>query len=400
MRFNNPVFIPGPTNLPERLRRAIQTVTEDQRSPDFPRLTLPMFEKLRKIFQTETGHVLVYPGSGTGGWEAAITNTLSPGDRVVISRFGHFSHLWANMCERHGLDVTCFDVEWGKGVPLDDYRKVLEADTTHQIKGVFACQNETATGVTSDIAGVRAILDDLGHPALLYVDGVSSIGSIDFRMDEWGVDLAVSGSQKGFMLPTGLTILGVSEKALEAARSATLPRTFFAFEDMMNANRDGYFPYTPNAQLLHGLSEACDMLLEEGLNNVFARHHRMAEGVRRGIMEGWGLTLAAAEPKWHSDTVTAIYTPEGFDAAQMIRVAYDRYQVSYGTGLARLAGKVFRIGHLGMVSELQLLSGLAGAEMAMRDIGIQVEPGSAVAVASEYYRRTSVPVAVADAAAQ
>lgn len=400
MRFNNPVFIPGPTNLPERIRRAIQTVTEDQRSPRFPELTLPMFEKLKQVFRTETGHVLVFPGSGTGGWESAITNTLSPGDKVLTSRFGQFSQLWSAMCERFGLDVTALDVEWGEGVPLDEYRRILAADENHDIKAVLACHNETATGVTSDIAGVRKVLDETGHPALLFVDGVSSIGSLEFRMDDWGVDVAVSGSQKGFMLPTGLAIVGVSQKALEASKSATLARSFFNFDDMLRTNADGYFPYTPNVQLLHGLDEACDMLLEEGLENVWARHHRMAEGVRRAVTEGWGLPICASEPKWHSDTVTAIRTPEEFDAAQMMRIAYDRYELSFGAGLARLAGKVFRIGHLGLISEAQLLAGLAGAEMAMRDIGMHIEPGSGVAAAGEYYRRTAAPVAVAEAASR
>ena len=398
MRFNNPVFIPGPTNLPERIRRAIQTVTEDQRSPGFPELTLSMFEKLKKVFRTETGQVFVFPGSGTGGWESAITNTLSPGDKVLMSRFGQFSQLWSEMCIRFGLDVAVLDVEWGEGVPLDEYRRILSEDTSHEIKGVFACHNETATGVTSDIAGIRKVLDEVGHPALLYVDGVSSIGSLEFRMQDWGVDLAVSGSQKGFMMPTGLAIVGVSQKALEASKSARLVRQYFDFDAMARANKDGYFPYTPNAQLLHGLSEACDMLLEEGLDNVYARHHRMAEGVRRGVIDGWGFEICAADPKWYSDTVTAIHVPEGFDARQMMRIAYDRYQVSFGAGLAHLAGKVFRIGHLGAISELQLLSGIAGAEMAMRDIGIEVAPGSGVAAASEYYRQTAAPVAMAEAA--
>ncbi|MEQ8666257.1 MAG: aminotransferase class V-fold PLP-dependent enzyme [Rhodospirillales bacterium] len=400
MQYSNPVFIPGPTNLPERIRRAIQTVTEDQRSPRFPELTLPLFDKLKKVFRTETGHVLVFPGSGTGGWESAITNTLSPGDKVLTARFGQFSQLWSEMCGRFGLDVTALDVEWGKGVPLDDYRRILADDTTHEIKAVFACHNETATGVTSDIAGVRKVLDEVGHPALLFVDGVSSVGSLEFHMEDWGVDLAVSGSQKGFMMPTGLAIVGVSQKAIDASKSAGLTRSYFHFDAMLRTNKDGYFPYTPNVQLLHGLSEACDMLLEEGLEAVWARHHRMAEGVRRGITEGWNLDVCAASPEWYSDTVTAIRVPKGFDAAQMIRIAYDRYQVSYGTGLARLAGKVFRIGHLGLISELQLLSGLAGAEMAMRDIGIDIEPGSGVAAASEYYRQTAAPVAVAEAASR
>lgn len=395
--FDNPIFIPGPTNIPERIRQAMNVPTEDQRSPKFPELTLPLFSDLKKIFRTETGHVIMFPGSGTGGWEAAITNTLSPGDKILASRFGQFSHLWIGLCESHGMDVIAIDVDWGEGVPLEEYARVLEEDKKHEIKAVLACQNETATGVTSDIAGVRKILDSLGHPAMLYVDGVSSIASIDFRMDEWGVDLAVSGSQKGFMLPTGLAIVGVSQKALEASNDAKCTRSFFSFGDMLNLNKDGYFPYTPAVTLFHGLRASLDMLLEEGLENVFSRHHRMAEGVRRAVQEGWGLKLAAKEPKWHSDTVSAIYVPEGFDAAQVISMAFHRYGLSYGTGLSKVAGKVFRIGHLGRVSEMQLLLGIAGAEMAMRDIGIPVEAGSGVAAAEEYYRQTATPIAVAEA---
>ncbi len=395
--FDNPIFIPGPTNIPERIRRAMDVPMEDQRSPKFPELTLPLFDDLKKVFKTEKGHVIMFPGSGTGGWEAAITNTLSPGDKILASRFGQFSHLWIDLCERHGMDVIAIDVEWGEGVPLEEYARVLEEDKNHEIKAVLACQNETATGVTSDIHGVRRVLDDLGHPAMLFVDGVSSIASIDFRMDEWGVDLAVSGSQKGFMLPTGLAIVGVSQKAIEASKDAKCTRCFFSFDDMLRLNKDGYFPYTPAVTLFHGLRASLDMLLEEGLENVFARHHRMAEGVRRAVMEGWGLKLAAKEPKWHSDTVSAIYVPEGFDAVQVISMAFQRYGLSFGTGLTKVAGKVFRIGHLGRISEMQLLMGIAGAEMAMRDIGIPVEAGSGVAAAEEFYRQTASPIAIAEA---
>ncbi len=398
--FNNPVFIPGPTNIPERLRRAMMVTTEDQRSPDFPKFTLPLFADLKKIFKTETGQVFIYPGSGTGGWEAAITNTLSPGNKVLASRFGQFSHLWIDLCERQGLDVIALDVEWGEGVPLAEYARILSEDTKHEIKAVLACHNETATGVTSDIAGVRKALDDANHPAMLYVDGVSSIASIDFRMDEWGVDLAVSGSQKGFMLPTGLGIVCASQKALEASKSAKLSRCFFSFDDMARTNKDGYFPYTPPATLLHGLRESVNMLLEEGLDNVFARHHRMAEGVRRAVIDGWGFKLAASEPKWYSDTVSAIYVPEGHDAVAVLSAAYERYNLSFGAGLSQLAGKVFRIGHLGIISEMQLISGIAGAEMAMRDVGIDVAAGSGVAAAEEYYRSTAATAVVASVAAQ
>ncbi len=395
--FDNPIFIPGPTNVPEAIRRAMNVPMEDQRSPKFPELTLPLFADLKKVFKTETGQVFMFPGSGTGGWEAAITNTLSPGDKVLASRFGQFSHLWIDLCERQGMDVIAIDVDWGEGVPLEEYARVLEDDKNHEIKAVLACQNETATGVTSDIAGVRKVMDDAGHPAMLYVDGVSSIASIDFRMDEWGVDLAVSGSQKGFMMPTGLAIVGVSQKALEASKSAKCNRCFFSFDDMIKTNKDGYFPYTPATTQFYGLRAALDMLLAEGLDNVFARHNRMAEGVRRAVIDGWGFKLAAKEPKWYSDTVSAIYVPEGFDAAQVISIAYQRYGLSYGAGLTKVAGKVFRIGHLGLISEIQLLSGIAGAEMAMRDIGIPVEAGSGVAAAEEHYRQMAAPIAVAAA---
>ena len=387
MSGNPHLFIPGPTNIPERLRRATNIAMEDQRAPDFPKFSLPLFRDLKKIFKTETGQVFIFPASGTGGWESAITNTLSPGDKILASRFGQFSHLWVDLCRRHGMDVDCIDVDWGEGVPVETYAQRLEADKTHQIKAVLVCQNETATGVTSDVAAVRRVLDSLDHPAMLYVDGVSSIASIDFRMDEWGVDLAVSGSQKGFMLPTGLAILGVSQKALEARKSASCPRAFLDFEDMIRTNKDGYFPYTPAMTLVRGLRESVDMLLEEGLENVFARHHRLAEGVRRAVA-AWGLTLCAKEAKWHSDTVSAICVPDGYDATQVISNAYENYQLSLGAGLSKVAGKVFRIGHLGSLNELMLMSALAGAEMAMRDAGIAVEPGSGVAAAEEYYRAT------------
>ena len=370
-----------------RIRIDTNIAMEDQRAPDFPKFSLPLFRDLKKIFKTETGQVFIFPASGTGGWESAITNTLSPGDKILASRFGQFSHLWVDLCRRHGMDVDCIDVDWGEGVPVETYAQRLEADKTHQIKAVLVCQNETATGVTSDVAAVRRVLDSLDHPAMLYVDGVSSIASIDFRMDEWGVDLAVSGSQKGFMLPTGLAILGVSQKALEARKSASCPRAFLDFEDMIRTNKDGYFPYTPAMTLVRGLRESVDMLLEEGLENVFARHHRLAEGVRRAVA-AWGLTLCAKEAKWHSDTVSAICVPDGYDATQVISNAYENYQLSLGAGLSKVAGKVFRIGHLGSLNELMLMSALAGAEMAMRDAGIAVEPGSGVAAAEEYYRAT------------
>ncbi|MEM7171989.1 MAG: aminotransferase class V-fold PLP-dependent enzyme [Pseudomonadota bacterium] len=394
MAGRNALFIPGPTNVPDVIRRAMDISMEDMRAPDFPTFTLPLFEDLKKIFKTETGQIFIFPGSGTGGWEAAVTNTLSPGDKVLISRFGQFSHLWVDLLERHGMDVICLDVEWGCGVPLDDYRRILSEDSKKEIKAVFACQNETATGVASDIPGVRAILDDLEHPALFYVDGVSSIASVDFRMDEWGVDLAVSGSQKGFMLPTGCAILGVSQKALEARHTAQCRRCFFDFEDMIRTNKDGYFPYTPATTILRGLRASVDLLLEEGLDNVFARHHRIAEGVRRAV-DAWGLNLCAAEPKWHSDTVSAVMVPEGFNGNDVARVAYYRYNLSLGIGLSKVAGKLFRIGHLGDLNELMIVQALAGAELAMHDVGIDIKLGEGVGAALSYYSETAKPLVVA-----
>lgn len=384
----NGLAVPGPTNMPFRIRQAMDVALEDHRAPDFPAFTKPLFEDLKKVFKTEKGRVFVYPCSGTGGWEAAITNTLNEGDTVLASIFGQFSLLWVDLCQRFGLKVDAIDVEWGQGVPLEQYREKLAADTGHEIKAVLVTHNETATGVTSDVAGVRKILDDLGHPALLFVDGVSSVGSIDFRLDEWGVDVVVSGSQKGFMMPTGLAILGVSQKAIDMGESATLRRCFFDFKDMIATNDQGYFPYTPAATLLHGLRASVDMLLEEGLENVFARHHRLASGVRAAV-EAWGLRNCAQAPEWHSDTVTAILVPDGFDANDVIKTAYDTYNLSLGAGLNKVAGKVFRIGHLGWLNEIMVLQALGGVEMAMRDVGIPFQAGSGVGAAVEYFTGTS-----------
>ena len=396
MPGTNALFIPGPTNLPTSIRQAIDRPMEDQRAPDLPNFTLPLFADLKKVFKTESGQVFIFPSSGTGGWEAAMTNTLSPGDKVLASRFGQFSHLWIDLCQRQGYEVDAIDVEWGEGVPIELYAEHLAADKGHEIKAVLACHNETATGVTSDVARVRRVLDDLDHPALLFVDGVSSIASIDFRMDEWGIDLAVSGSQKGFMLPPGLGIVCASQKALEARKTAKSYRCYFDFDDMIKTNKDGYFPYTPPTHMLHGLRAALDMLLDEGLENVFARHHRLAEGVRRAV-DAWGLTLCAKEPKWYSDTVSAICVPEGFNGNDVAKLAYLRYGLSLGVGLSKVAGKVFRIGHLGDLNELMLMQALAGSEMAMRDLGMPVEAGSGVAAAEEYYRSTAKPVDISTA---
>jgi alanine-glyoxylate transaminase/serine-glyoxylate transaminase/serine-pyruvate transaminase len=382
------LFIPGPTNMPSGVRQAMDIALEDQRAPDFPAFTLPLFADLKKVFKTEKGQVFLFPGSGTGGWEAAITNTLSPGDHVLIAVFGQFSHLWADLCNRHELVVEAVNVEWGEGAPVDIFAQRLRDDKERKIKAVLVCHNETATGVTSDVAGVRKALDAADHPALLMVDGVSSIASIDFRMDEWGVDVAVSGSQKGFMLPTGLAIVAVSQKALEAHKTAKCPRCFFDFADMIRTNKDGYFPYTPATTLMRGLRASIDMLFAEGLDNVFARHHRLAESVRLGVA-AWGLSICAREPKWHSDTVTAVCVPKGFNSDDVVKTAYYRYRMSLGMGLSKVAGRVFRIGHIGNLNEIMILQALAGCEMTLRDVGIMVQPGSGVAAAQEYFRETA-----------
>jgi alanine-glyoxylate transaminase / serine-glyoxylate transaminase / serine-pyruvate transaminase len=382
----NFLFVPGPTNVPDRVQRAMTVAMEDHRSSKFPELSRSVLEDLKKVYKTTTGQVFIFPSSGTGGWEAALTNTLSPGDKVLASRFGQFSHLWIDMAQRLGYDVEVLEVEWGEGVPLERYEQILRADKEHRIKGVLACHNETATGVTSDIAGVRHALDAARHPALLYVDAVSSLASIDFRMEEWGVDLAISGSQKGLMLPAGLGILGASRKALEAVAGAKSRRCYFDLGDMIQANASGYFPYTPALPMLYGLREALNVIFEEGLETIFFRHHYLAEGVRAAVHDGWGLKLCAKEPKWYSDTVSAILVPAGVNAAHVIDVAFRRYNLALGAGLSKVAGKLFRIGHLGDLNELMLMGAIAGAEMAMLDVGVKLTPGSGVAAASEYWR--------------
>ena len=373
--------------MPDRLRRAIQVQTSDHRAPDFVEIFAPVLEDTKKVFGTADGKVITFPASGTGGWEAAITNTLSPGDKVLIARYGVFSHRWIDMCQRHGLDVQIIECEWGTGAPAEKFGEILSADKGQDIKAVLVTHNETATGVLSDVGGVRKAMDAAGHPALLLVDCVSSLGSMPFDMDGWGVDIAVSGSQKGFMLPTGMAILGVSQKALAAIESAKLPRTFFDFRDMMAANANGGFPYTPPLQLIHGLSESLKMLFEEGLDNVYARHHRLAEGVRKAV-DAWGLKLVAKSPDLYSNSVSAIYVPEGFDSNALAQHAFDAYAVSFGIGLGQLNGKAFRIGHLGSLTDVMVLSGLATIEMAMKDLDYPIGLGSGVAAAQEYFRNS------------
>ncbi len=378
------LFIPGPTNIPESVRQALNVPMQDMRAPDFGELTLPLMADLKKILKTQSAEIFIFPGSGTAGWESCLSNLFSTGDRVLMSSFGQFSMLWVDMAQRFGLAVDHCQVEWGEGVPHDHYRTILEQDKEHRIRGVFACHNETATGVVSNIRRIREILDDLGHPALLCVDGVSSVGSLEFEMDDWGIDVVVTGSQKGFMLPTGLAIVGVSQRALERRSTANLPRTFLSFDDMLKANATGHFPYTPATTLFHGLRASLDFLFEEGLDNVVARHARLACAVRAGV-HAWGLTLCARQPALYSDTVSAIVVPENTDSSEILNTAYYRYNLSLGAGLSRLAGKVFRIGHLGNLNEIMVLQALAGSELAMRACGMNIELGSGVAAAQAQF---------------
>jgi alanine-glyoxylate transaminase/serine-glyoxylate transaminase/serine-pyruvate transaminase len=387
MAGRNGLFVPGPTNVPDRILRAMVVPMEDHRSPKFPQLTREVLQGLKPIFKTETGTPIIFPSSGTGCWEAALTNCLCPGDKVLLARFGQFSHLWADMCERLGFEVEILDCEWGEGAPIERYRHALEADTGRKIKAVLATHNETATGVTSDIAALRKAMDAVNHPAFLFVDAVSSLGSIDFRMDEWKVDVCVAGSQKGLMLPAGLGVTCVSEKAMDARRTtAKQPRCYFDYIDMVNQNKNGYFPYTPALPMLYGLREALKVIVEEGLENIFKRHHYLASGVRAAVYQGWGLSVCAKKPEWFSDTVSAVVVPDGIDGAKVIDRAFRRYNLSLGAGLSKVAGRVFRIGHLGDSNELMLLSAIAGAEMAMLDCGVKLQPGSGVAAAQSWWR--------------
>jgi len=383
----NFLFVPGPTNVPDRVLRAMAVASEDHRSPDFPALTRACLDGLKPIFKTAAGTPILFPSSGTGCWEAALTNCLDPGAKVLIARFGQFSHLWTDMCLRLGFDVEVLETPWGEGAPVDQYLEILESDRQHKIKAVLVCQNETATGVSSDVAAIRRAIDSIAHPALLFVDSVSALASIDFRMDEWRVDVCISGSQKGLMLPAGLGVMCVSAKALEAARRSTSRRCYFDFGDMVAANANGYFPYTPSLQMLCALRESLAMLAEEGLENVFRRHRYLAGGARAAVIQGWQLKLCAVAPQWYSDTVTAVMVPADSDAAAVIARAYKRYNLSLGAGLSKVAGKLFRIGHLGDLNELMLLGAIAGSEMAMLDLGIPIEPGSGVAAAQNFWRK-------------
>lgn len=380
----NHLFIPGPTNVPEPVRRAMNVPMQDMRASDFGDLTLGLFEDMKSILRTKTAEVMFFPGSGTGCWEAGITNTLNPGDKVLMARNGQFSTLWVEMAQRLGLDVQVVDVPWGAGMPVKEFSRILGSDKSDDIKAVFVTHNETATGVTSDVAAARRALDENFHEALLFVDGVSSIASLDFQMDAWEVDVVVTGSQKGLMLPAGLGIIGVSQKALELSKLSTMRRAYFEFADMLKMNADGYFPYTPPTQLFQGLRQSFELLKQEGLENVIARHHKLAEGIRRGI-SAWGLSLVAEHHSLYSDTVSAIRVPQEIDARDVLRIAYEDFNTSFGSGLGPLAGKVFRIGHLGDFNEGMCLTALSIAEMSLYRAGMPLQLGSGVGAAQAWF---------------
>jgi alanine-glyoxylate transaminase/serine-glyoxylate transaminase/serine-pyruvate transaminase len=380
--------------MPEALRKAVDMPTLDHRSSLFADMLHPALNGVKRVLKSETAEIFIFPSTGTGGWETALTNTLSAGDTVLAARNGMFSHRWIDMCQRHGLDVQIVETPWGAGLPADRYEEILTADTSHKIKVVLATHNETATGVKSDIAAVRRALDAAKHPAMLFVDGVSSIASMDFRMDEWGVDIAVTGSQKGFMLPAGLAIIGFSPKAMTALETAKLPRTFFDVRDMTKGYANNAYPYTPAVGMLNGLKASIAMIEDEGLENVFARHNRIATGVRQAV-KAWGLDLCAQSPDLYSDTVSAIRTPAGFNATEIVSHAANKYGVAFGVGLGDVAGKVFRIGHLGSLTDVMMLAGLATAEMCMVDLGLDIKLGSGVAAAQDYYRGNAVAIQAA-----
>ncbi|MFJ9089334.1 pyridoxal-phosphate-dependent aminotransferase family protein [Streptomyces sp. NPDC102384] len=367
--------IPGPTNVPDRVLRAMAAPTIDHRGPEFSELTKRLLAALQPVFGT-AGPVVVYPASGTGAWEAALVNTLSPGDRVLSFETGHFAVLWREMARGLGLDADtdALPGDWRHGADPEALAERLAADTDHRIKAVCVVHNETSTGVTSRIPALRAAIDSVGHPALLFVDTISSLGSIDYRHDEWGVDVTVAGSQKGLMLPPGLSFNAVSDKALAASRTAGLPASFWRWQPIIDANAKGAFPYTPATNLLYGLDEALRMLEEEGLENVFARHTRHAAATRAAV-RGWGLEVLCADEREHSGSLTAVLMPEGHDADKLRKIILERFDMSLGSGLGKLAGRVFRIGHLGNFNDLTLAGTLAGVQMGLELAGVPVQRG-------------------------
>ena len=378
--------IPGPTPVPDRIFRAMSGAVIDHRGPAFARLGHHVLDGMKSIFKTKHP-VIIYPASGTGAWEAALSNSLSPGDKVLMFETGQFAVLWRNMAAKLGLDTDCIPSDWRSGVDVEAIAARLHDDRSHAIKAVCIVHNETASGTTSRVDLVRKALDDADHPALLMVDTVSSLGAIDYRHDEWGVDVTVSGSQKGLMLPPGLSFNAVSPKALAASKAARLPRSFWSWSEMITINETGYFPYTPATSLLYGLAEAIDMLHEEGLDQVFARHDRLAEATRQAV-RGWGLDIVCSNPDQYSSAVTGVFLPEGHNADAYRRIVLENFDMSLGTGLGKLAGRAFRIGHLGDTNELTILGALSGCEMGLVLAGVPHRAGG-VQAAMAYLAATS-----------
>jgi alanine-glyoxylate transaminase/serine-glyoxylate transaminase/serine-pyruvate transaminase len=363
--------------VPDRILRAMDMPVIDHRGPEFKKLGLRVLSGIRTVFQTASP-VVIYPSSGTGAWEAALLNTLSPGDKVLMYETGHFATLWKTIAVKLGLDPEFIASDWRSGADAAAIEARLRDDKGHAIKAVCVVHNETSTGATSRIDEVRKAIDAARHPALLMVDTISSLASIDYRHDEWGVDVTIGGSQKGLMLPPGLGFNAISDKALVAAKAARLPKSYFGWDDMLGPNKEGFFPYTPATNLLYGLAEAIDMLHEEGLAHVFARHNRHAEAVRHAV-QAWGLEILCRDPKYYSSTLTAVLTPEGHNADALRHTALDRFDVSLGTGLSKVAGKVFRIGHLGDTNDLTIVATLAGVEMALALAGVPHKPAGVAA---------------------
>jgi len=373
--------IPGPTPVPDRIQRAMARAILDHRGPEFQALSQRVLAKVRTIFKTRNP-VIIFPSSGTGAWEAALVNTMSPGDHVLMVETGQFATLWKNMATKLGLQPQFIATEWRSGVDAGEVEARLKADSDHKIKAVCIVHNETATGCRSDVKAVRDALDACGHPALLMVDTISSLAVMDLQHDAWGIDVTISGSQKGLMLPPGLSFNAVSDKALEAAKSAKLPKAYWSWDDMLSNNANGFYPYTPATGLLYGLDVAIDMLNEEGLVNVFARHERLAEATRRAV-KAWGLEIVCAKPADYSPAVTAVMMPDGFNADQFRKVVLDHFDMSLGAGLGKVVGRVFRIGHLGDTNELTILGALSGVEMALSIADIPHRQGG-VAAAMDY----------------
>jgi alanine-glyoxylate transaminase/serine-glyoxylate transaminase/serine-pyruvate transaminase len=381
--------IPGPSPVPERILRAMDMPVIDHRGPDFQKLGKRVLEKLKGIFKT-SGHVFIYPASGTGAWEAALANLFIAGDKVLMYETGQFATLWKNMAQRLGIEPEFLSSDWRGGVAAAQIEQRLREDRGHAIKAVCVVHNETSTGVTSRIAEVRKAIDDAGHPALLLVDTVSGLGCADYRHDEWGVDVSVSGSQKGLMLPPGISFNAVSQKALDAAKKAATRKLFWSWEEMIPHNANGFFPYTPATNLLYGLDVAIDMLNEEGLDNVFARHQRLGEATRRAVA-AWGLETVCLDARLHSPVLTGVLLPDGHNADEFRSIVLEAFDMSLGIGLGRLAGKAFRIGHLGDINDLTLLGALAGVEMGLELAGVPHKKGG-VTQAMAFLAQTAVHV--------